>query len=138
MFGKFISHGVPLEEIRLFRKGFYQYGEDVHGQIAIIGPTGKFRHSYIHYNHRSIFQWIEKMNRYTEYDLNLALKNRKIQPFWKILVTPVFVFLKSYLWRRGFLCGLHGLLIALLLGYYAFIEKAKLWEANYKQKHLRK
>lgn len=135
MFGKLITHGMPRYEIRLFHKDSFEYGAGVHDQIKINGPTGVFKNPYMHFNHRSIFQWLEKMNYYTEYDLDLALENNIPMPLWKILVTPVYVFWVSYLARLGFLEGVHGLVIAVLLAYYAFVEKAKIWEANYKKTH---
>lgn len=133
IFGKFIRYGLPQKELRLVRKGFFEYGgEDVHGQIKIKGRAGAFKNYYLHFNHRSIFGWIQKMNYYTEYDLKVALRKGRQGSFLKMLLTPLYVFFKSYFVRLGFLEGIHGLILAILLAYYSFIEKAKIWEANYK------
>ena len=38
------------------------------------------------------------------------------------------MFLKSYLLKRGFLDGLHGLVLAVLHANAAFLKRAKLWD----------
>lgn len=135
VFGKFITRGIPSKEIRLFKKGHFEFNpEKFHQQIKIKGRTGTFKNYYLHFNHRSIYEWLEKMNHYTENDLKAALGKGAKSPLWKMIFVPVYVFFLSYLIRLGFLEGFHGFLIAALLAYYSFIEKAKLWEARYKQR----
>ena len=41
---------------------------------------------------------------------------------------PPLVFLRNYVWRRGFHDGVPGLIISLMNSYYVFLKFAKLWE----------
>jgi hypothetical protein len=45
-----------------------------------------------------------------------------------LAIFPSLIFLKSYLWRGGFLDGFAGLVISVLHGYSIFVRYAKLKE----------
>ena len=50
----------------------------------------------------------------------------------KQVASPVAMFLKVYVFQQGFREGRHGLILALLYGYYTFLKYAKLWELQKK------
>ncbi len=54
-----------------------------------------------------------------------------------ILFRPFWRFYKSYLFKRGFMDGRHGILIAFAAAFAVMIKYFKLWEIqlNEKQKH---
>ena len=47
-----------------------------------------------------------------------------------MLFHPPFRFLRCYFFKRGFLDGLAGLVIARTVAFSTFIKYAKLWEAR--------
>jgi hypothetical protein len=51
-----------------------------------------------------------------------------------MLLNPPFRFIKEYVFKRGFLDGIPGLVIIVSTMFYVFIKHAKLWE---RQKGLR-
>ncbi|OPZ23285.1 MAG: hypothetical protein BWZ01_03216 [Deltaproteobacteria bacterium ADurb.BinA179] len=48
--------------------------------------------------------------------------------FIDLLLRPPLRFLKEYVFKRGFLDGMPGLVIAISTMYYVFAKYAKLWE----------
>jgi hypothetical protein len=42
--------------------------------------------------------------------------------------TPLAAFIRSYIFKLGFLDGLQGFAIARFAAHYAFLKKLKLWE----------
>lgn len=58
---------------------------------------------------------------------------RKVS-FLKILFTPLFSFIKTYILKLGFLDGYKGWLIAVTTAYYSFIKYARLYELNNEKK----
>ncbi|MBI3559342.1 glycosyltransferase family 2 protein, partial [Candidatus Gottesmanbacteria bacterium] len=81
-FGKEIKHG-PIKnnshEMRMFRQGAWKYfPTKYHQQITINGKIGNFKNYYNHYNYSSISQFIEKTNRYTDFDSKVLSFNFKL------------------------------------------------------------
>jgi (heptosyl)LPS beta-1,4-glucosyltransferase len=51
-----------------------------------------------------------------------------------LILRPVFLFLKMYILKRGFLDGKEGFLLAVFSANYVFTKYAKHWELNRKSK----
>lgn len=132
IFGKWIQHGLwwPDEHLRLFRKGRGKFpGKHVHEYLAVEGKTADLREPFIHYNYSTITQFVHKMEAlYTESEVQ-KLSSSKYQLSWfDALRFPISDFLKIYFAQEGYKDGLHGLVLALLQSFYAFIVFAKMWE----------
>jgi hypothetical protein len=56
------------------------------------------------------------------------LKEGRKPSILKALFHPPLKFLGCYVWKRGFLDGFPGLVIAVSSAYYVFVKHAKLWE----------
>jgi hypothetical protein len=56
------------------------------------------------------------------------LQDGKRFSFLDLLLRPPIRFVKEYLFKRGFLDGMPGLVIAVSTMYYVFMKYAKLWE----------
>jgi len=138
-FGKYLRYGgFRGSLVRLFRKGKLRYPEDrAHSTPEVDGETGELRNLVVHFNHRSIREFLEKMNRYTSSDAALlvehgrgGLRNRalpeRLAP--KLVLAPLSVFWNRYVRHAGFRDGVHGLIVASLLAFYQFVEYAKVWE----------
>ena len=54
-------------------------------------------------------------------------KGRRFSLF-NLIVKPKVKFIETYFWKRGFLDGLPGLIIAVGAAYSVFLKWAKLWE----------
>jgi glycosyltransferase involved in cell wall biosynthesis len=130
MFGKQFRYSMPLWELKMVRKGTYALdGLDVHGHLTVEGRTRRFRNVYIHDSAKTFFQWINKLNYYTEYDMNKSMEQKKIS-FFRVIFTPPAVFFINYFLLGGFRDGRYGFIMIILNSFYSFIEKLKIWHAQ--------
>jgi hypothetical protein len=55
-------------------------------------------------------------------------KNNKKFSYIKLFLKPLGKFLETYIYKRGFLDGMPGFIIAVGASYSMFLKFAKLWE----------
>lgn len=129
--GRWIFHSgwYPDAKVRLWKRGFGNWtGNDPHEHIEINGSIRKLKNQIHHYSYSSVFEHLQKMNRYTT---GMAQdRYRKGQRFsWlHCLARPPWRFLRHYLLKKGFLDGSAGFFIAVMCTYYVFLRYLKLWE----------
>jgi glycosyltransferase involved in cell wall biosynthesis len=128
--GRWIMHGgwVPDSEIRLFRKSKGAFAGGLHANVQVDGRVGELTGYYHHYNYRDIAEQIETINRYSASAAADMFSEGKKFSFIDLLLRPPLRFLKEYVFKRGFLDGMPGLVIAISTMYYVFAKYAKLWE----------
>jgi len=61
-------------------------------------------------------------------------KNRKFS-LMKLLLRPPYEFFKLYFLKGGYRDGIHGFIFAVVMGYYKFLQWAKLYEYEFVQKN---
>jgi glycosyltransferase involved in cell wall biosynthesis len=136
--GKWIKHSgwYPSRVLRLFRRGKGIFTETrVHERLELAGPAGRTQHDILHFTDPDLQHYLTKFNRYTTLaagDLEAAGRRPAVAD---LLVRPPFLFFKMYVLRRGFLDGLHGLVLAVLSSAYVFVKYAKLWERSLGERH---
>lgn len=132
IFGKWIRHGLwwPDKQLRLFRRDRGEFPcKHVHEYLEADGPTGQLQEPYIHYNYETVSQFIRKMESlYTESEVEKLLSTNYQLTWTDAIRFPTSDFVKVYFAQEGYKDGLHGLILALLQGFYAFIVFAKFWE----------
>ncbi len=132
IFGRFIQHGIwwPDQQLRLIKKGSGKYPEKhVHEYIEVEGATRVLKNPYIHYNYDTLAQFLDKMQRvYTDSEVNKYIAAGYRAHWSDAIRFPVSDFLKLYFAQGGYKDGLHGLVLAMLQGFYSFIIFVKLWE----------
>jgi glycosyltransferase involved in cell wall biosynthesis len=128
--GRWIMHGgwVPDCEIRLFRKSRGCFEGGLHANVKVKGAVGELKHFYQHYNYRDIADQIDTISRYSKTAAEDMLKEGRRFSWIDLLFRPPIRFIKEYLFKRGFLDGMPGLVIAISTMYYVFIKYARLWE----------
>jgi glycosyltransferase involved in cell wall biosynthesis len=134
-YGRFIRHGLeyPDRKIRLFSRAQVSWDERlVHEGLRFAGPLPVTRLAghLLHYPYARIEEHVAKANRYTTLAAEDAFRRGASPSLASMLGSALAVFLKAYLLRRGFLDGLHGLVLAVLHANGAFLKKAKLWELH--------
>ena len=131
--GKEIKHcGWEFEHdlnLRLFRRNSGRYEDkEVHADIIINGKTGRIKSPFLHYSYRSIDQYLKKLERYTNWGaLDVARGDKKVG-WHQFILRPVGTFVKMFILKRGFLDGIHGLILSLFSSYYVYIKYVKAWE----------
>jgi glycosyltransferase involved in cell wall biosynthesis len=129
--GKWIQHcgWWPDSQLRLIKRGRGAFTlEPVHEGLEVKGKTLELDEPMNHYTYDSIYQYIEKMNRYSDLAIVDVKKKKKIFWWFYVTIAPFLTFFRMYISRRGFLDGWHGLVVCGLSSFHDFCKYAKLWE----------
>ncbi|MBA2744213.1 MAG: glycosyltransferase family 2 protein [Chthoniobacterales bacterium] len=161
--GKWLRHAYyPNWNLRLFRHSLGRYEKltdaatnsgdnEVHEHVVVQGPTGRLRCEMDHYAFPSIDVFIEKHNRYSNWEARVATerhlagsaghlvhqrvnRRRKLKELsHRLPFRGLLRFLYVYVWQKGFLDGREGYYFARLHGVYEFLSVAKTYELKKKQ-----
>lgn len=122
---------------RLFNKTHTRFNENLVHESVIIQPNSakiKLKNALLHYAFENIEQIIAKMNKYTSISAQQKFEMGKKTSFALCIARFVLTFVKDYFFRKGFLYGYKGFIVALLNAEGAFYRYAKLYELNKKDK----
>jgi len=138
MFGRWIRHGEwwPQYKLRLIRRGRGHWRGVVHEVLVADGPVRYLKTPLLHYAHRTISDFVRKMDRYTTMEAESWYAAGVRPSLWRMILYPPGLFLYEYIWRHGALDGVHGLVLASLMAYYTFLKRAKLWELYNQERRL--
>ena len=133
--GRFLRHcWYPDYKVRLFRKDRARWkDQEVHEIVVLEGSSGRLRNPLLHYSFPTLGEHIEVLQRYTSLSARQLFGRRGSFPLHRLLGSPLVMFLKLYLLKRGFLDGLPGLIACVLSGFHEFVKYAKLFELRLKQ-----
>jgi glycosyltransferase involved in cell wall biosynthesis len=134
--GKWIKHcgWYPSRATRLFNKTKIDFNENqVHEQLIVNGKKGQLKNDLNHFTDPDLKHYYEKFNNYTSLAANDLMKRNKKFSKFKLLFNPFFLFIKMYIFRRGFLDGIQGFILSFSSANYVFTKYAKLWELSIKE-----
>ena len=119
----------PDCQLRLYDRRVARWNDrSVHESVRIDGQVGMLRSELYHYSYREVAEHLARMNRYTTLSATQMMTDGQRASWVDLLGHPPLVFLRNYVWRRGFQDGLPGLIVSLMNSYYVFCKYAKLWE----------
>lgn len=96
--------------------------------------TAALKGRITHRSQRSIQFSVEKLNRYSDMQINdMKQRGRKIRPYRLLTEFPVSFF-KAYFIRRNFIYGWWGLILAHTYAYSRFVRVAKYYESTLDKK----
>jgi glycosyltransferase involved in cell wall biosynthesis len=155
----------PSWNLRLFKHRLGRYEQfvgvsdtnsgdnEVHEHVLIDGSIGRLAHDMEHFAFPTIDVWIEKHNRYSNWearllcsaggldtaassqiDATLARKRRLKRVAARLPFRPTLRFLYHYIWRAGFLDGYRGFVFCRLMGIYEFLSVSKAHELQRTQR----
>jgi glycosyltransferase involved in cell wall biosynthesis len=132
MFGRWIW-SYPDPRLRLFRrdKGRFQ-DREVDARVIVPGKVDTMQYSVLHYGFETISQKLKPLDRYTRYEADERDKQRRHFSWFNIIVRPLAAFIHAYFYRRAFLFGLRGLILAVYRADFVFWTYAKLWEKEHR------
>ena len=156
--GRWLRHAYyPNWNLRLFRHALGRYEKlteadthsgdnEVHEHVIVQGPTGRLRCEMDHYAFPSVEVFVEKHNRYSNWEARVSAdrslrgsaaqirsgpveRRRKLKLLSQRLpFRPLLRFLYIYLWQKGFLDGREGYYFARMHALYEFLSVAKTYE----------
>lgn len=130
LWGHVLRHGETSQVrlIRLGRKGAGVWVRPVHEVWQIHGYVGTLNNPIIHYPHPNVTQFLRDINDYSTANAEYMFDMRRRVKWWQIIAYPNAKFIQNYIWRRGFLDGTPGAIVALMMSFHSFLTRAKLWQ----------
>lgn len=132
--GKKFKYGEVGETclLRLARKSKGKWTRAVHEHWLIDGQTTTLKNSLLHYPHPTIYEFLEKINYYSQLHALENEKESKNASFIKILVYPLGKFIYYYFVKLGILDGIHGFVVAVIMSMHSFLSWGSIWsKQNY-------
>jgi glycosyltransferase involved in cell wall biosynthesis len=134
-FGRWLRHGgiYPGGHMVFFRRqgAKYESGRaDVHEGVQVKNP-GRLEGHLVHHAYPTLELAIDKLNAYTDAEARGRRSDKA--SLYGLLWRPLERFVKNYVFKRGFLDGVQGLLYCYLTGYYTFVFHLKIWEHQAKR-----
>jgi glycosyltransferase involved in cell wall biosynthesis len=131
--GRWIKHGgwYPDFVLRLFKKDKGRFTPPlVHEEVKVNGKSGRLRNDLFHYTDPDFEHYLEKLNRYTSLDALGLFKEGKRATLVDLLLRPLAMFVKMYFFKRGFLDGIPGLILAISSAFHVFSKYVKIWHMS--------
>jgi glycosyltransferase involved in cell wall biosynthesis len=131
--GRWILHSgwYPDYQMRLYRKAAsYWDGVAPHETARVRGRVETLSGELLHYTSDSLSDHHRRMDSYTTLAAEYWHKQGKRVRGFDIFLATGAAFVRTYLFKRGFLDGVPGLIIALSTAYSVALKYAKIWERN--------
>lgn len=132
--GKFIHYSGwrPDYTLRLVRRSVAGFTSHfLHAHMTVQGSTRNLKESLVHYSYRDMDDVLEKLNRYASGNARDLHAQGKTASLSKAISHGLWAFLRTYVLRRGFLDGRHGLMLAIYNAestYYKYVKLMALCE----------
>lgn len=119
----------PQRKPRLFKRSRARsVGDDPHDHFAVDGARGDLRGHLLHHSFQDLAHQAERHNAFSSIQaFNSARRGRRFSILFTV-IRPLVKFLEIYVYKRGFLDGIHGFVIAVNASYATFLKFAKVYE----------
>jgi glycosyltransferase involved in cell wall biosynthesis len=129
--GRAIRHSgwYPQRKPRLFKKSRARsVGDDPHDYFHVEGVRGDLHGDLLHYSFTDLAHQARSHNVFSSIQaFNYVHRGCRFSVA-ATMVRPVVKFLEIYVYKRGFLDGIHGFVIAVNAAYATFLKFAKMYE----------
>jgi glycosyltransferase involved in cell wall biosynthesis len=116
--------------IKLLRLGRKKRGEwvgNVHETWSVTGKTGELSNYLMHYPHQTITEFLSEINYYTDLRAQSLYEKKVKVSAVSIVGYTLGKFIQNFVYKKGFLDGIPGLLSALFMSLHSFLVRGKLW-----------
>jgi glycosyltransferase involved in cell wall biosynthesis len=118
----------PDHVLRFFRRGRARFSDDlVHERVVCEGPIGRLAEPLLHYPVWRLEHAISRMDRYSTAGADMLLASGRRVSFGSGIGHGLWSFLRAYVWRRGFLDGREGFLLAVANAEGTYYRYMKAW-----------
>lgn len=135
--GGWIRHGGWGEDrvVRLFRRGRAQFSQDrVHERLLVDGPVESLSGVLEHYTYRGLAHHWGKIRNLASLGAEQAWERGRRASLGDLAFRPLARGLKIFVWKRGFLDGWRGAIIAGMGMAYVFLKYAMLREKEERER----
>ena len=129
MWGRVLKHGetANVKLLRLAKKGSGEWEKPVHEIWQIRGEVGELKAPLQHLPHPTVSEFLEKINFYSTLRARELYKEGKKTNLLSIIFYTKAKFIKDYFLELGFLDGMPGFVVALLMSFHSFLVRSKLY-----------
>lgn len=113
--GRFMHHSGwwPDPVLRLFRRGQGRFSNDrVHERVLLDGPVGALQATLLHHSYRSLEQVLGKVNHYSSEGAQSLHARGRRAGLSTAIGHGLWAFVRTYIFKRGFLDGREGFILA--------------------------
>ena len=131
--GRYMKHSGwhPDYVTRLFRRGSAKFSDDlVHETLVVKGSVGKIAQSLLHETFDNLEELLTKINQYSTAGASMLFEKRKSSTLKKAVMHGLWAFLRTYIFRAGFLDGREGFMLAVSTAESSYYRYAKLMLLN--------
>ncbi|HRE41810.1 MAG TPA: glycosyltransferase family 2 protein [Ignavibacteria bacterium] len=128
---KYIQHGkwYPDYQFRIFNKHKIKIEHrEIHSSVHPLFESLKLQNDLIHYTYENIFDYVERLNKYTSLEVTNFIESNRNFKKRKLLLNPLSEFLRMFFVNKGYKDGMAGFTLASLSSVYKFLSYLKYWE----------
>ena len=128
--GRFMRHSgwYPDPVLRLFQRGQGRFSDDlVHEKFLPTGPVGHLSAQLLHYSFTDFSQVLDKVDRYSTASAQQRFAKGRRATIWSAIGHGMWAFVRTYVFKAGFLDGQHGLALAISNAEGSYYRYAKMW-----------
>ncbi|MDP3888793.1 MAG: glycosyltransferase family 2 protein [bacterium] len=128
MWGTPLKHGetANVRILRLAKKGTGEWKRKVDETWEIKGKTATLKNPLLHYPHQTLTEFLESINSRSTLNAKVFYEEG-IRTTFIDWFKPAFKFKQNYILRLGFLDGMPGFTVALLMSLHSFLVRSKLY-----------
>ena len=129
--GRWIDHGgwYPDWKLRLVRRGRARWsGVDPHDKLIADGPVRRLDADLVHLTYGDFSDHLRTVQRFSDVVSEVQAREGRRFSLPRAILHPPAKFLSCFVWKRGFLDGWPGFVIAATSSFYVFAKYVKLWE----------
>lgn len=129
LWGKLLKHGETgnISFLRLSQRDAGIWIGTVHEKWNVTGRVSYLDSSLFHYPHPIVNEFLREINFYSTIRAGELLGKAVKVSITDILSYPIGKFIYNFFIRLGFLDGAEGLIFALIMSFYSFLVRGKLW-----------
>lgn len=121
----------PDYVLRLFRRGKARFSDDaVHERVICEGPLARLNEPLLHYPVARLEDALSRMDRYSTLGAEMLVASGRRVSFMSGIVHGLWTFLRTYVFRAGFLDGREGFLLAVANAEGTYYRYMKAWLAG--------
>jgi glycosyltransferase involved in cell wall biosynthesis len=129
--GQFMQHSgwAPDYVDRFFKAGTARFSSDlVHEKLLHDKPAQRLMSPLLHFSFRNFSDVLTKIDRYSTASAEFAFANGRRATVFSAIGHGVWTFIRTYVFKAGFLDGNHGLALAISNAEGSYYRYVKLWQ----------
>lgn len=135
--GKWMRHcgWYPGYQLKLFKRDKARVSDvHVHEGFLVNGRVGYLKGDIIHLSHPTLKESFEKLNRESSLEA-LDRVHRKRVRWYHFFAHPLAAFFNKFITKKGFLDGIHGLILSIVAAMVKMALYLKIWELQNINEH---